>query len=112
MFLDKFIDGLHQGILKVSDVLYQPWFVPLLLILGGLYFTIRTRFMQVRLFGESFRVVSEKPKTEGGISSFGAFMVSTASRVGTGNIIGISVAIVTEIFTKIDKFIFGLISII
>ena len=57
MFLDKFIDGLHQGILKVSDVLYQPWFVPLLLILGGLYFTIRTRFMQVRLFGESFRVV-------------------------------------------------------
>lgn len=95
MFLDKFIDGLHQGILKVSDVLYQPWFVPLLLILGGLYFTIRTRFMQVRLFGESFRVVSEKPKTEGGISSFGALMVSTASRVGTGNIIGVSVAIVT-----------------
>ena len=51
--------------------------------------------MQVRLFGESFRVVSEKPKTEGGISSFGALMVSTASRVGTGNIIGVSVAIVT-----------------
>ncbi|MBQ3107762.1 MAG: sodium:alanine symporter family protein, partial [Firmicutes bacterium] len=73
----------------ISGFLYDPW-VPLFLILAGLYFTIRTGFMQVRFFGESIRVVKEKPKTEGGISSFGALMISTASRVGTGNIIGVS----------------------
>ncbi|MBE6037339.1 MAG: alanine:cation symporter family protein [Clostridiales bacterium] len=76
----------------ISGFLYDPW-VPLFLILAGLYFTIRTGFMQVRFFGESIRVVKEKPKTEGGISSFGALMISTASRVGTGNIIGVSQAI-------------------
>lgn len=56
-------------------------------------FTFRSKFIQVRLLKESFRVVSEKPKTEGGISSFGALMISTASRVGTGNIVGVSTAI-------------------
>ena len=87
------IDAIDGVILKIVDVLYQPWFVPLLLIAGGIYFTLRSRFMQVRFFGESIRVVKEKP-SEGGISSFGALMVSTASRVGTGNIIGVSTAIV------------------
>ena len=87
------LDGIHSGILAVSDILYQPWFVPLLLIIGGLYFTIRCKFIQVRLFRESFRVIMEKPKDENGISSFGALMVSTASRVGTGNIIGVATAI-------------------
>ncbi|MBR5506850.1 MAG: alanine:cation symporter family protein [Clostridia bacterium] len=65
----------------------------ILLILGGLWFTFRTRFVQFRLFGESFRLVSEKPDEEKGVSSFQALMVSTASRVGTGNIIGVSSAI-------------------
>ena len=79
----------------ISGVLYQPWCVPLLLVFGGIWFTCRTGLMQVRLFGESIRVVSEKPHTENGISSFGALMVSTASRVGTGNIIGVSAAIIS-----------------
>ncbi len=87
------MDLIHNGILKVVDVLYQPWCVPLLLIAGGIYFTIRTGLMQVRFFGESIRVVKERP-AQGGISSFGALMVSTASRVGTGNIIGVSTAII------------------
>ena len=39
---------------------------------GGVYFTIRTRFPQLRLFGESIHVVMEKPSQEGSISSFGA----------------------------------------
>jgi AGCS family alanine or glycine:cation symporter len=81
-------------ITTISGVLYKPWLVPLLLIVGGLYFTFRTGFIQVRLFGETFRVVLEKPKSENGISSFGALMVSTASRVGTGNIIGVATAII------------------
>ncbi len=69
------------------------WPLACLLFFGGLYFTIRTKFPQFRLFTESIRVVSEKPATEDSISSFGALMISTASRVGTGNIIGVSTAI-------------------
>ncbi|MBQ9492424.1 MAG: alanine:cation symporter family protein [Oscillibacter sp.] len=70
------------------------WPLALLLFCGGVYFTVRLRFPQFRLFGESIRVVSEKPvSTDASISSFGALMISTASRVGTGNIIGVSNAI-------------------
>ncbi len=69
------------------------WPLALVLFLGGLYFTLRTKFIQVRLFGESVKVVTEKPEQEGAISSFGALMISTASRVGTGNIVGVSTAI-------------------
>lgn len=69
------------------------WPLAVILILGGLYFTLRTRFIQLRLFAESLRVVLEKPTGEGSVSSFGALMISTASRVGTGNIIGVSTAI-------------------
>ena len=79
----------------ISGVLYQPWCVPLLLVFGGGWFPCRSGLMQGRLFGEGSRVVSEKPHTENGISSFGALMVSTASRVGTGNIIGVSAAIIS-----------------
>lgn len=77
----------------VSGVLYQPWCVPLILIVGGIILTVKTKFIQIRLFTESFKVIMEKPKSENGISSFGALMVSTASRVGTGNIIGVATAI-------------------
>lgn len=87
------LEKLDNAINAVSGVLYQPWCVPLLLIVAGVYFTIRCRGMQIRMLGESFRVIMEKPQKEGNISSFGALMVSTASRVGTGNIIGVSTAI-------------------
>ena len=69
------------------------WPLALVLFCGGLYFTIRTKFPQFRLFKESIRVVSEKPKDKEAISSFGALMISTASRVGTGNIVGVSTAL-------------------
>ena len=69
------------------------WPLATVLIAGGLYFTIRTKFIQLRMLTECFRVVLEKPRTAGSVSSFGALMVSTASRVGTGNIIGVSTAI-------------------
>lgn len=87
-------NALDSVMLAISDILYRPWFVPLLLLAGGLYFTIRTKFIQGRIFKEAIRVISEKPKNDNGISSFGALMVSTASRVGTGNIIGVATAIV------------------
>lgn len=69
------------------------WPLAVVLFCGGLYFSLRTKFPQFKLFKESIRVVSEKPETEGAISSFGALMISTASRVGTGNIIGVSTAL-------------------
>lgn len=76
----------------LSNWLYT-YILVILLIAAGLYFTLRTRFVQLRLFAESVRVVGERPREAGAVSSFQALMVSTASRVGTGNIVGISTAI-------------------
>ena len=82
----------EQIINTVNDALYS-YILIIILVLGGLYFTCRTRFVQFRLFKEQFRAVMEKPKDSNGVSSFQALMVSTASRVGTGNIIGVSTAL-------------------
>lgn len=87
------MEFINNIISAVSGVLYKPWCVPLILLAGGIYLTVRSRFIQVRLFKEAFKVILEKPASENGISSFGALMVSTASRVGTGNIIGVATAI-------------------
>ena len=76
----------------VNDALYG-YVLIILLLLGGLFFTFRTRFSQFRLFKEQIRAVTEKPTGEGKVSSFQALMVSTASRVGTGNIVGVATAI-------------------
>ena len=64
-----------------------------MLVAVGLYYTLRTRLVQLRMFKETIRVILEKPVGADAVSSFQALMVSTASRVGTGNIIGISTAI-------------------
>ncbi|MCM3636296.1 alanine:cation symporter family protein [Sporosarcina luteola] len=64
-----------------------------LLLLIGLYFTIRTKFVQFRLFGEMFRLIFEKREGNRGVSAFQAFTISAASRVGTGNVTGVALAI-------------------
>ncbi|MDV6378863.1 alanine/glycine:cation symporter family protein [Sporosarcina sp. GW1-11] len=64
-----------------------------LLLVTGLYFTIRTKFVQVRLFGEMFRLIVEKKDSNDGVSPFQAFTISAASRVGTGNVAGVALAI-------------------
>ncbi len=76
----------------LNDALYS-YILIIILVIGGLYFSVRTGFVQFRLFGEQLRAVMEKPGKSGGVSSFQALMVSTASRVGTGNIIGVSTAL-------------------
>ena len=76
----------------ISSFMYSKLLV-ILLIGAGVYFTVRTRFPQVRLFKNACGSVMEKPEDKGAISSFQALMVSTASRVGTGNIVGVSSAI-------------------
>ena len=87
------LNSIDNVVNTISGVLYQPYVVPLILVLAGLYFTFRLKFVQFRLFAESIRVVREKPVNLGATSSFGALMVSTASRVGTGNIMGVSTAL-------------------
>lgn len=83
---------LENLIASINDALYS-YILIIVLLLGGLYFTIRTRFVQFRLIKEQIKAVTEKPTDGKGVSSFQALMVSTASRVGTGNIIGVSTAL-------------------
>ncbi len=83
---------LDKIVANISNAMYT-YVLVILLVAGGLYFTIRTRFVQFRLFGEQLRAVTEKPADRKRVSSFQALMVSTASRVGTGNIIGVSTAL-------------------
>ena len=79
------------------DTFMYTYILLILLVCVGIYFTIRTRFVQIRFIGDMFRQVGEKKHVEGksSISSFQALMVSTASRVGTGNIAGVATAIAT-----------------
>ncbi|MDN5708608.1 MAG: alanine:cation symporter family protein, partial [Planococcus sp. (in: firmicutes)] len=90
--MDAIFNGLTWIVDEGNNLLWTYILIGLLLGLG-LYFTIRTRFVQVRLFGEMFRVITEKKDGTGGISAFQAFTISTASRVGTGNITGVALAI-------------------
>ncbi|MDU3458066.1 MAG: alanine/glycine:cation symporter family protein, partial [Peptoniphilus harei] len=76
----------------VNGVLYYPILI-IVLLACGFYFTIRTKFIQFGLLGEAFKVITEKPEGKDDVSSFQALMVSTASRVGTGNIVGVANAI-------------------
>lgn len=79
------------------DSYMYSYLLVFLLILSGVYFSIRTRFVQFRLLGDMFSVLLEKRHVDGqeAVSSFQALMVSTASRVGTGNIAGVATAIAT-----------------
>ena len=77
---------------QIDNVMYFPILI-IVMAAAGLYFTLRTRGVQVRLFPESVRLLFEKSEGEDSVSSLQAMLVSTASRVGTGNIIGVSTAI-------------------
>lgn len=76
----------------IDDVMYFPILI-IVMAIAGLYFTIRTKGVQIRLFPESVRLLLEPKEDKESVSSLQAMLVSTASRVGTGNIIGVSTAI-------------------
>ena len=63
---------------SISTFMYSKLLV-ILLIGAGIYFTIRTKLPQMRLFKDACKAVVEKPEDENGVSSFQALMVSTAS---------------------------------
>ncbi|MCW3159106.1 alanine/glycine:cation symporter family protein [Micropruina sonneratiae] len=70
------------------------WVLIFALLAAGLYFTILTKGVQFRLFGAMWKVIfKSRGNAEGGISSFQAFCISLASRVGTGNIVGVAIAL-------------------
>lgn len=80
---------------KVNDFMYT-YVLIFLLVAAGLYFTVRTKCVQLRRIADVPAILKEKAESENGskhISSFQALMISTASRVGTGNIAGIATAL-------------------
>ncbi len=88
--------GFNDVLSKLNNVMYT-YILIVLLVFCGIYFTIRTRGAQFRLFKDGVKSMLDKSETdENGkkkVSSFEALMISTASRVGTGNIAGIATAI-------------------
>ncbi|OFS21120.1 sodium:alanine symporter [Clostridium sp. HMSC19A10] len=83
-------------IINVSNDILWTYVLIAPLILLGLYFTFKTRFVQFRYIKEMFRLLTDgatSKKEKGSVSSFQAFCISTASRVGTGNLAGIAIAI-------------------
>lgn len=91
------MDFLDQIVGQINEVLWS--YVLIVMLLGlGVFFTLRTGFVQIRMLGEMLRVMKEGVGQKAGevhVSSFQAFCISTASRVGVGNIAGIAIAVVT-----------------
>ena len=86
-----------SAVASINDVLWS--YVLIIMLIGiGLWFTFASRFVQITNIREMFRCVlegSRTPPPNGHISPFQAFCISTASRVGVGNIAGIAIAVVT-----------------
>lgn len=76
----------------LNSVIWSPALVYLCLG-AGLYFSVRTRFMQVRGFAEMIRLMFKGQSSASGVSSFQALAMSLSGRVGTGNIAGVATAI-------------------
>lgn len=87
------MDVIQQSfVIPVSDFLWN-YVLVYVLIGAGLYFGIRTRFVQLRLFPAMIRSLTTSRSSEGGISPFQAFCIGLSSRVGTGNITGVAIAL-------------------
>jgi len=90
---------MQESITNFLNSINEPMATVMVIVLSltGIWFTIRMRGMQFRMIGEMIRLLfqPEKQKQEGGkrVSSFQAFTVSLASRVGTGNLAGVATAI-------------------
>lgn len=89
----SWIMELYGSAVKILSNWMYSYILIILLVGAGIYFTVRTKGIQFRALREAIRVVMEPKEDEKSISSFQALMISTASRVGTGNIAGISTAL-------------------
>ncbi|WP_192946678.1 alanine/glycine:cation symporter family protein [Staphylococcus cohnii] len=95
---DSLIPDWFKAFVQVGNDLIWSQYLIGLLITAGIFFTIGSKFVQLRWIPEMFRAIGEKPETlengKKGISPFQAFAISAGSRVGTGNIAGVATAIV------------------
>lgn len=83
-----------QSIVSFGNNILWSYILIYMLIGLGIFFTIQSNFVQFRHFGEMFRLIAERQnRNQKGISSLQAFFVSAASRVGTGNLAGVALAI-------------------
>lgn len=95
--MQKFLDGLLKAVQTINA--YLSDYVLVILLIGvGLFYTIKTKFVQIRCFGQGMKNVFGKLRLSGGkhksgMSSFQAFTTAVAAQVGTGNIVGASAAI-------------------
>ncbi|PAB56799.1 alanine/glycine:cation symporter family protein [Anaeromicrobium sediminis] len=89
--------NLLTNIVGSLNTLLWSYVLIFLLIVLGIYFSFRTNFVQFKFIREMIRLLTDGAKQEKGegISSFQAFCISTASRVGTGNLAGVAIAIAT-----------------
>jgi alanine or glycine:cation symporter, AGCS family len=90
------MDAVNDLIVGVNDVFWTYLVIPLLALVG-VYFTVRSGAVQIRLLPDMIRNLRSKPENapdgKKAISSFQAFSISAAARVGTGNIAGVAIAI-------------------
>ncbi len=91
--MDRFLELLTT----VNDFMWSYFLIGLIMV-TGIYFTFSTKFIQFTYIKEMFRLITEKPKVgedgeQKGVSAFQAFTISAASRVGTGTIAGVAIAI-------------------
>ncbi|MBM7588245.1 Na+/alanine symporter [Bacillus pakistanensis] len=85
-----------ESLINWGNTILWSYVLIALLIGLGIYFTFRTKFVQVANPREMFRLLKESPTNSDGkkgVSSFGAFCISAASRIGTGNLAGVAIAI-------------------
>lgn len=88
-------DNINNWIIDLNDWIWTYLLIAFL-IFCGLYFTFKSRFVQFRNFGEMFRLLGQGvsgSNSKNSVSSFQAFCVATASRVGTGNLAGVATAL-------------------
>lgn len=83
---------MEQLIQTINDVIWSDIFIALCLA-TGLFFTIKTRFIQVRYLKQMVRLLYTEGSSEKGVSPFQAFSIAIAGRVGVGNIVGVATAI-------------------
>lgn len=86
------MEALTAALSAFSEFWYT-FVVIILLVVAGLWFTIRTRAVQIRHFGTMVRTIFSSRGAAEGISGFQAFTVGLASRVGTGNVAGVAIAL-------------------
>lgn len=88
-------ESLNQWIIVANDWIWT-YILILFLIIAGLYFTWKSKFVQFRYFREMFRLLGQGvagSNSKTSVSSFQAFCIATASRVGTGNLAGVATAV-------------------